>query len=175
MVQSADQKGSIDSEVFEANLLDNLLEGSFRLVLVLDEAPADLVRLVSYLEAINSKLLVGLITVSIFEVNGSQVILPQRITPKNTHPKNSRGPLSTSVRPQGESMDGAYEFEVSIESAPEENRLVLRTLLDWASSLEKEGLATLLTFKGISELTSLLPRLQYHCSAVWLNVARLGK
>ena len=57
----------------------SLEEGRIRLVLVLDEAPADLIRLVGYLEAVAPGLVIDLITVASYRVGDSQVLVPQRI------------------------------------------------------------------------------------------------
>ncbi len=53
--------------------------GRFRLVFVLDEAPEELVRLVSYLETISERLIIDLITIATYTVNGSQILVPQRV------------------------------------------------------------------------------------------------
>ena len=42
--------GSLDEAAFRANLAQSLTEGRFRLVLVLDSAPPELVRTTSYLQ-----------------------------------------------------------------------------------------------------------------------------
>src|SRR5215216_7741637 len=61
---SNDQEGSFDPEIFSDGLTESLSQGHFRLVLVLDEAPQELVTLVGYLESVTDDLLIDLITVS---------------------------------------------------------------------------------------------------------------
>jgi hypothetical protein len=63
-VAAADHTGAFDPEAFAAGLEDSLSQGRVRLVLVLDAAPAELVRLVGYLGAVSQTLLIDLITVT---------------------------------------------------------------------------------------------------------------
>ena len=60
-VSASDQTGSFDPATFAAGLQESLQEGRFRLVLVLDDAPAELVRLTGYLEAVTDKLIIDLL------------------------------------------------------------------------------------------------------------------
>ena len=53
-VADADQSGDFDVTAFRDNLAATLSAGTFRLVLVLDEAPSELVQLVGYLESIST-------------------------------------------------------------------------------------------------------------------------
>lgn len=46
---------------------------------MLDEAPAELIRLVGYLETMTSGLVIDLIAVSAYEVNGTRIMVPQRV------------------------------------------------------------------------------------------------
>lgn len=48
-VEANNQEGSFDAETFSAGVTESLKQGHFRLVFILDEAPEELVRLVSYL------------------------------------------------------------------------------------------------------------------------------
>ena len=62
---------------------DFLDRGDFRLVLVLDEVSAELERVVGYLDAITVQALtIDLITLMVYELNGAQVALPQRVSPE---------------------------------------------------------------------------------------------
>src|SRR6266545_716730 len=45
-----DQERSLDAEAFDRGVAESLAEGRFRVVIVLDAVPAELVRLVGYLE-----------------------------------------------------------------------------------------------------------------------------
>src|SRR5579864_4941475 len=72
-VESNDQEGSFDAEAFSTGVADSLKLGHFRLVFVLDEAPEELLQLASYLETITEQLVIDLITISAYTVNGSQI------------------------------------------------------------------------------------------------------
>ncbi len=78
-VAAEDQEGSFDASAFSAGLAESLLQRRFRLVVVLDAAPEELVRLVGYLENVTDRLLIDLVTVSAYDVNGSQILVPQRV------------------------------------------------------------------------------------------------
>jgi hypothetical protein len=49
---------------------------SFRLVIVLDSAPDELVQVVGYLELVADKIDIDLVTVIAYDVNGSRVLVP---------------------------------------------------------------------------------------------------
>ena len=66
---ATDQEGSFDAAAFTANLQQNLQGGRFRLVIVLDSAPDERVRLAGYLEAVAEKLVIDLVTVSAYELS----------------------------------------------------------------------------------------------------------
>ena len=110
---------------------------SSRLVLVLDEAPADLVRLVGYLEAKTDGLIIDLITVSAHEIGGSRVIVPTRIEPaRDIGETKKRLPAAAST---GSVSTGADDFRASIAMAPAENQQALVRLCDWAEELAGIG------------------------------------
>jgi len=71
-----DQSGSVDRGEVEEALRANLASGHSRLVLVLDDVPEELVRLIGYLEAMTPELLIDLIKVSQYSIGGSQVLVP---------------------------------------------------------------------------------------------------
>ncbi len=77
-----DQEGAYDPETFAEELAVSLAEGHFRLVIVLDEAPEELTRLVGYLGSVADKLLIDLITVSAYTIGKTQIIVPQRVEPE---------------------------------------------------------------------------------------------
>jgi len=158
-VASNDQEGSFDTEAFSSGVTESLKLGHFRLVFVLDDAPAELVRLVNYLEAISDQLVIDLITLSAYMVNGSQILVPQRVEAERPRLE----PLSPSTAPstKGESgyVDGAEDFIASIEGAPEQSKKLLRRLCNWAVTLEQAGLAKPGTYHGKKNSMTLLPRL----------------
>jgi alkylated DNA nucleotide flippase Atl1 len=139
-----DQDGSFDDTVFSEGLADSLRTGSFRVVLVLDDAPPDLVRLVGYLEAISSGLVVDLVTVGLYEAGGERLLVPRRVEPG----RETREPaVRTSSRPAagGIDVEGADDFRASIDEVPEESRPPLLRLYEWAMELDRLGLARLIT------------------------------
>ena len=80
--QAQDQEGAVDPDSFAPALQQYLDRGDFRLVLVLDDVSPELERTVAYLEAITVQALtIDLITLTVYDVNGVQVALPQRISP----------------------------------------------------------------------------------------------
>src|SRR3989440_3647791 len=138
-VESNDQEGSFDAEAFSAGVTESLKLGHFRLVFVLDDAPAELVRLVNYLETISDQLVIDLITLSAYTVNGSQILVPQRVEAER---QRLEPPSSITALVKGESryVEGAEDFIASIDTAPEPSKLFLRRLSDWAMALEQARL-----------------------------------
>ena len=150
LVRGSDQSAEIESAEFSDGLAESLAGGAFRLVLVLDEAPSELVQLVGYLESVSSGLVVDLITVSAYEAGGEQLLVPQRVDPEHPGeqvPSRTAGSARRTVRARRE-VDGSEAFEEAIERSPESNREALRRLLEWARRLEAEGLASLRTVFG---------------------------
>jgi hypothetical protein len=149
-----DQDGSFDRDEFASGLSENLTSGAFRLVLVLDDAPGELVRLIGYLEAVVANLVVDLVTVTAYDVDGSQVMVPQRVDPER--PIAEATPESKGSA--GRWVTGASDFVEAIDASPEEHRKDLKRLSDWALELEHEGVARLSTYHGKGRMT-LLPYL----------------
>jgi hypothetical protein len=157
-VLANDQQGSFDVRNFTAGLQDSLDSGKFRLVLVLDEAPAELVRLVGYLEAVSDGLVIDLITVAAYAIGGSQATVPQRIDPEHQVVTTR---LTPPVEPpaSGRLVSGTEDFEAKISETSAQDQSILRRMVEWAKELEREGLATLSTFQGTTDRVTLLPRL----------------
>lgn len=150
-----DQLGQYEPDEFASTLGECLASGRFRLVLVLDSAPPELVRLCGYLQTISDRLLIDLITVSAYEAGGQRILVPQRVDWERTGTASTRpGTEQAASRP----TRGAEEFERLIEFAPADRQQGLRELVDWARGLEAEGLARLESFRGKNN-TTLLPRL----------------
>jgi hypothetical protein len=159
-VASNDQEGSFDASVFAEGLAGSLAQGWFRLVLVLDDAPEELVRLIAYLEAVTAdRLLIDLVTVSSYRLGGTEVIVPQRVEAERrpVEPLPATPVLSEST---GRLVEGVEDFDASIAAVRDEQRPALQRLRDWAVALQREGLVRLQTYhmKGQNRL-SLLPRL----------------
>ena len=159
-VSGDDQTGSFDAVAFGEGLSQSLAAGHFRLVLVLDEAPTELVRLVGYLEAVTEGLLIDLITVASYDVSGSTVIVPQRVDPERPVGNPIKASASTTTKTTGRYVEGAKDFADAIPLAPPASHDALRRLTDWAALLEKEGLVKLGTYHGTTGRWTLLPRLR---------------
>jgi hypothetical protein len=63
-VRAGDQQHAVDAEDFRDGLARSLPEGSFRLVIVLDSAPDELVQVVGYLQSVTDKIDIDLVTVA---------------------------------------------------------------------------------------------------------------
>ncbi len=153
-----DDEGTLDPDRFREALDAHLAEGRFRLVLVLDEAPTDLVRLIGYLESITTdRIVVDLVTVAQFDVGDRTVLLPQRIDPERVSLTASSVPRRTVAR-KPEVSPGADAFELALANSSEEVQEFGHRLVSWARTLEAEGLAVLATAQG-SAYSSLRLRL----------------
>jgi len=156
-VEADDQQQVLDRQAFQEGLARSLAEGSFRLVIVLDSAPDELVQVVGYLELITDKIDIDLVTVTAYDVRGSQVLVPQRIEPA----RRTRRPSDSWVNPPpvGTLYPGSAEFRDSFANVEGTRRELLIRLSDWADTLEREGLVKLSTYRGKAGIVSLLPRL----------------
>jgi hypothetical protein len=151
-VRELDQAGEFDQQAFSDGLAESLVTGGFRLVLVLDEAPAELVQLVGYLESISAGVVLDLITVSAFDVGDEQILVPQRVDPEHVAsqlPERQAATASAARRAaKPKPIDGTEQFEEAIERAPAATQQSLRRLLDWARELERRKLAALKSVLG---------------------------
>jgi len=155
VLQADDQLGDFDAGIFDSGLRESLAAGAFRLVLVLDEAPEELVRLTGYLDAVADKLQIDLITVSAYQIGENQVVVPQRIDPERkseSHDVVRQAPVNVARY-----VAGSEEFETVIDLAPESKRPRLHELLEWARKLEHRGLASLVTTIGTANRWVLKP------------------
>ncbi len=158
-VKAEDQEGAVDADSFTASLQDHLGSGNFRLVLVLDDVPAELERVVAYLDAITVQTLtIDLITLKVYEVGGAQVALPQRVSPDPGAYQPSGG--SGSAAPRGRLTDGSDAFRASTADTTGETREKFDELIAWAEKLAALPNVRLSTFTGVeSERFTLLPRI----------------
>lgn len=156
-VEADDQQHAVDPSAFRDGLARSLAEGSFRLVIVLDSAPDELVQVVGYLQSVTEKVDIDLVTVTAYEVGGSQVLVPQRIEPARRVRELSDAQVD--ARRSGTLYPGSAEFRAAIADAPAPLRETLDQLADWGDALEAEGLVKLSSFRGRKGITTLLPRL----------------
>jgi hypothetical protein len=154
--QSADQSGEFSQEAFDQALAEHLGAGSFRLVLVLDSAPDELVRLVGYLETVSDKLVIDLVTVSAFDVNGTGILVPQRVDPERVERVAAPKPAS---KQKGELTPGAGVFLEAIKSAPPAEQPKHQRLATWAQGLERLANVNLVSYRG-TRMVTLLPRIR---------------
>ena len=150
-MRDADQTGTFDESSFQAGVAESLALGAFRLVLVLDEAPAELVQLIGYLESISAGVVLDLITVSSYQLGTEQILVPQRIDPEHADaqivvPRAVVPSARASAKPKP--TDGSEGFEQSIAHASDDDQRSLRRLLDWARALEGRQLASLKSVLG---------------------------
>jgi hypothetical protein len=156
-----DQVGAFDLEAFQTGLAASLDAGRFRLVLVLDEVPDELLRLIAYLEAVTAdRLLIDLVTVASYRIGDTEVIVPQRVDAARRLVELPASAPSADGH-DGRFVEGVEESDESIAAARDDQRPQLQRLRDWAVGLQREGLATLQTFQGrVSNRRNLLPRLR---------------
>jgi hypothetical protein len=156
-VEADDQQHSVDPEAFRDGLARSLADGSFRLVIVLDSAPDELVQVVGYLQSVTDKIDIDLVTLAAYELGGSQVLVPQRMEPARRG--RAMSDAQVSARQSGALNPGSTEFRTVIADIPPPRRDMLTRLADWADALADEGLVKLATYHGKSGITTLLPRL----------------
>ena len=160
-VKTLDQEDAVDSDTFVESLQEHLNNGRFRLVLVLDEMSAELERIVAYLDAVTLQTLtVDLITVSVYEVNGTEVAMPQRISPDpSAMPSFAMAP-ATRRAPKGVLSDGPDAFVDSIADIEGEDRALLNRLVEWAMEVVALPGVSLCTYTGVDRRRfTLLPRI----------------
>ena len=123
---------------------------------VLDTVPTELMTLVAYLEHVTDKLVIDLVAVNSFNVGGTSVVLPQRVTPERHEVTVEK----TRRKESGTLYPGSELFEATISQAPAESRESLGRLLQWARGLERSGFVNLSTYEGAgAKRYTLLPRL----------------
>jgi hypothetical protein len=155
--QADDQEHSLDPEAFRDGLARGLAEGSCRLVLVLDSAPDELVQVVGYLQSVTDKIDIDLVTVAVYDVAGSQVLVPQRVEPARRG--RALSDAQVDARQAGALHPGSAEFREVVAGLPSARREPLLRLADWADALDRDGVVRLVTYRGKSGITTLLPRL----------------
>jgi hypothetical protein len=115
-VQAGDQQHAVDPEDFRDALARSLAEGDFRLVIVVDSAPEELVQVVGYLQSVTDKIDIDLVTVAAYDVAGSQVLVPQRIEPGRRARELSDAQVT--ARQATALRRGSAEFTVIAELPP---------------------------------------------------------
>ena len=161
-VQAQDLEGAVDTDTFTDSLQDFLDQGNFRLVLVLDEVSSELERIVAYLDRITiHSLTIDLISLNVYDVNGAQVALPQRVTPELNASSLSAGPDRARPARTGEGLtDGSDVFRASFADITGKSRETFEMLTAWAEEISSLRNVRLFTFTGIEgKRLTLLPRI----------------
>lgn len=154
-VQDFDEVG-LDAESFETGLADSLTAGRFRLVLVLDDAPPELVKLVGYLESIAPELVIDLVTVTAYDVNGSRVLVPQRVDPERMSQELRPTTAAAAKGGQWTTLD---DFDSVTARLPSEQQELVRRAVRWAEELERHGLLRVRVWRGAGGRATVLPYL----------------
>lgn len=150
-VASSNESGTFDADAFTDTLASSLATGAARLVLVLDAAPPELMRLAGYLEAVSERLVVDLITVSQYDVGGQSVIVPQRVDPGREQEDRVAQVTRPAASPT-QYIEGGDEFFASLDATTNGDPPT-QMVREWVEWLEREGLARLATTKGASSTT----------------------
>lgn len=161
VVRESAQAEVADADDFHSTLNAALQDGSFRVVLVLDTAPQELVKLVGYLEAVTHGLVIDLITVTSYDIAGKRIVVPQRVEPERptrAEAAPTESASTTQSRP-GELVAGPDGFRERVKSAPANYLMVLEKLATWAERIAAAGLAEVSTYYGKRAEVVLLPRL----------------
>ena len=158
-VQAQDEEWAVEADSFTTSLNAHLDQGRFRLVLVLDEVSAGLERVVAYLDAITVQAItIDLITLNVYDVNGTQVALPQRVSPDLSATiarTASDGPRPPAAKPV--LSDGPDAFRASIEGTSGETRTMFDELIVWAERLSSLPNVRLFSNSSIDQFT-LVPK-----------------
>jgi hypothetical protein len=153
-VSVGSQDGSFDPVEFDNGVRSCLIDGRFRLVLVLDSAPEELVHLVGYLEALGS-IVIDLITVSAYQVGEDRLLVPQRVDPERVE-ATVAAPSSAS-RPKGQTSKGIEAFATFVDGLPSAKLALVSPLLEWARGMEQRGIARLVSYLSPGGFATLLP------------------
>jgi hypothetical protein len=156
------QAEAAEPDDFHQTLDRALLEGALRLVLVLDQVPSELVRLVGYLEAVTHGLIVDLVAVTSYDVEGKRVVIPQRIEPEKVERPDRRTgdqAQAPSTPDSGSTSPGVDAFRDHFGTVAAEYRSIAEACAAWGERIAKAGLADVQTYTGKSGEVVLLPRL----------------
>ncbi len=160
-VEAQDQEKAVDPDQFETSLQEYLTNGMFRIVLILDETSVELERLVAYLDAVTKQsLTIDLITFSIYDVNGTEVAMPQRIASDLSMVSDAVAPSSYRSTSKGILSEGPDAFVDSVAGIDGEDRATFDQLVEWAKEMAEMQGVKLFTYAGVNRNRfTLLPRL----------------
>lgn len=98
-------------------------------------------------------------TVRAYEVDGTQILVPQRLDPEHAQ-QEAAETAAASRTPTGTLVAGDEPFLEALQREPADRQPPLRRLYDWAAALQHQGLVRLATYFGKRGEVTLLPRLQ---------------
>ena len=125
-----------DEDSFYSTMQAHLDRGDFRLVLVLDDAPLALLRIVHYLDKISADAVtIDLITVRMYDVDGARVVLTERVVPDPEELSISLAPTATGSSPVR--SEGADVFRNSTADVTGDARTLFDRLITWAEDLSE--------------------------------------
>jgi hypothetical protein len=129
-------------------------------VVVLDEAPAELVNLMGYLEAVTTGLSLDLIVVTSYRIGDRRIAVPQRLDPEHRAQVAAARPARSAPRTvAGHLESGVAPFRELIAETAEIYRPTLTMMSDWADELQANNPnVTVATYFGTGGDVSLLPR-----------------
>ena len=140
-IEEAHPTAPFDRDEFYENLSAHLETGKFRLVIVLDDAPRQLVRLMGYLETITTdQIVIDLVQVSSYEVNGAQILVTQRIDPsRESEPDAGQSHHRSSQRSRPRRGLTSAPFRRWLDGIDDVGQAaVLLRVVDWADGLVEE-------------------------------------
>ncbi len=153
-VKSNDPGAKSDAGSFNAAMQEFLDAGNFRLVFALDEIPEELNRIVAYFNELTvHSLLIDLVTIRLYEVNGAIVALPQRASLDFSEIIRSEAKRNTSSEPLVSRSNGSDAFRNSVQNVVGKDRQTFDRLIEWAEELTALPKVQLLTSVGPTQCT----------------------
>ena len=152
VVQESLDGDNFDEGAFYENLGKHLAAGSFRIVIVLDDAPPQLVSLIGYLDLFTTKdLSLDLVTVSAYDIKDEHFLIPQRIDPEHAIQPEPATETTVHSRPsrRATATKGSAPFRKFVaQSASPDHRTNGQRIADWADGLENEGICRVYSKEG---------------------------
>jgi hypothetical protein len=96
-VVTASQQAGAERDGFQAALAEALRTGQFRVVIVLDRAPRELIELIGFFEVVAERLTIDLITVSKYDIGQSTILVPQRVDPERRKVEETSAALASGA------------------------------------------------------------------------------
>ena len=143
-----------------AALEEHLVNGWFRLVLLLDDSSSELQRIVTYLDSVTSaRTIIDVITISRYDVAGTIVALPERVSTDIERTASDLQIQTPTRTTEGTLTDGPHAFIASVDRVQGAARDTLDSLIDWASELAALPGVRLDSYTGVGgKRVTLLPR-----------------